>query len=101
MALVVLLKCYQRLGYFPKLVDVPSAVIDYVRAKLELDEAVEAGYEPSETGGSYQISEDSTRHRPRKSGAVSTKTVAPVRSGRSASVGARTGTGAVPRWSAG
>jgi hypothetical protein len=28
LALVVLLKCYQRLGCFPKLVDVPAVVVD-------------------------------------------------------------------------
>lgn len=27
LALVVLLKCYQRLGYFPKVADVPAAVV--------------------------------------------------------------------------
>jgi hypothetical protein len=30
LALVVLLKCYQRLGYFPKLLDVPVVVVDRV-----------------------------------------------------------------------
>lgn len=42
LALVVRLKCYQRLGYFPKLDIVPSVVIDHVRAALELPEDVEA-----------------------------------------------------------
>ena len=45
LALVVLLKCYQRLGYFPKLADVPAVVVDYVRGKLKLDEVVEAAHE--------------------------------------------------------
>ncbi|WP_051054208.1 DUF4158 domain-containing protein [Frankia sp. QA3] len=49
LALVVLLKCYQRLGYFPKLADVPAAVVDYVRGKLELAEAVEAVHESDRT----------------------------------------------------
>ncbi len=49
LALVVLLKCYQRLGYFPKLADVPAAVVDYVRSKLELAEAVEAVHESDRT----------------------------------------------------
>ncbi|OLM28770.1 transposase [Pseudonocardia sp. Ae717_Ps2] len=49
LALVVLLKCYQRLGYFPKLVAVPPVVVDCVRSKLELAEAVEAVYESDRT----------------------------------------------------
>jgi TnpA family transposase len=49
LALGVLLKCYQRLGYFPKLVDVPAVVVDYVRGKLELDEVVEAAHESDRT----------------------------------------------------
>ncbi|MDR7304480.1 Tn3 family transposase [Haloactinomyces albus] len=49
LALVVLLKCYQRLGYFSKLADVPPAVVDHVRGKLELDEAVEAAHESDRT----------------------------------------------------
>lgn len=49
LALVVLLKCYQRLGYFPKLPDVPGVVVDHVRGKLELDEAVEAAHESDRT----------------------------------------------------
>jgi hypothetical protein len=36
LALVVRLKCYQRLGYFPKLAEVPAVVVDYVRGKLDL-----------------------------------------------------------------
>jgi hypothetical protein len=42
LALVVLLKCYQRLGYFPKLADVPVVVVDYVRGKLERHPALGA-----------------------------------------------------------
>jgi uncharacterized protein DUF4158 len=34
LALTMWLKSYQRLGYFPKLVDVPAAVTDHVRALL-------------------------------------------------------------------
>ncbi|WP_246238311.1 DUF4158 domain-containing protein, partial [Acrocarpospora corrugata] len=42
LALVVRLKCYQRLGYFAKLADVPAAVVDHVRGVLELPDAVVA-----------------------------------------------------------
>jgi hypothetical protein len=38
----VLLKCYQRLGYFPKLRDVPAVVVDHVRGKLDLADGVKA-----------------------------------------------------------
>jgi Domain of unknown function (DUF4158) len=41
-ALLVRLKCYQRLGYFAKLTDVPDAVVDHVRGVLELPDAVVA-----------------------------------------------------------
>jgi hypothetical protein len=49
LALMVLLKCYQRLGYFPKLADVPPVVVEYVRGKLELGQAVEAVHESDRT----------------------------------------------------
>jgi hypothetical protein len=49
LALVVLLKCYQRLGYFPKLVDVPAVVVEFVRGKLELDQAVAPAHESDRT----------------------------------------------------
>jgi hypothetical protein len=42
LALVVRLKSYQRLGYFPKLDAVPVVVIDHVRAAIGLCEDVEA-----------------------------------------------------------
>nr|WP_235264081.1 Tn3 family transposase [Nocardia seriolae] len=49
LALVVLLKCYQRLGYFPKLGDVPDAVVTYVRSTLGVAESVVAGHESERT----------------------------------------------------
>lgn len=49
LALVVLLKCYQRLGYFPKLADVPVVVINHVRAALGLAEDVAAVHESDRT----------------------------------------------------
>lgn len=42
LALVVRLKSYQRLGYFPKLDAVPAVVFDHVRAAIELPEDVAA-----------------------------------------------------------
>jgi Domain of unknown function (DUF4158) len=42
LVLLVRLKCYQRLGYFAKLADVPAAVVDHVRGVLELPDTVVA-----------------------------------------------------------
>lgn len=42
LVLLVWLKCYQRLGYFAKLADVPVAVIDHVRGVLGLPETIVA-----------------------------------------------------------
>ncbi|MGW3471857.1 hypothetical protein ACWDKQ_26100 [Saccharopolyspora sp. NPDC000995] len=52
---MVLLKCYQRLGYFPKLTDVPAIVVDHVRGKLDLADDVNAEADAERTG---------KRHRP-------------------------------------
>jgi Domain of unknown function (DUF4158) len=41
LALVLSLKCFQRLGYFPRPADVPSAVGDHVRRDLELPEGTD------------------------------------------------------------
>ncbi|MEV4128641.1 DUF4158 domain-containing protein [Nocardia sp. NPDC049707] len=49
LALVVLLKCNQRLGYFPKLADVPDAVVSYVRSMLGVADSVVAGHESERT----------------------------------------------------
>jgi Domain of unknown function (DUF4158) len=43
LALAVLLKSYQRLGYFPKLDDVPSVVVRHVSGCLGLGPEVEFG----------------------------------------------------------
>ena len=40
LALAVRLKAYQRLGYFPKLPDIPAAVVDTVRSVLGLPDEV-------------------------------------------------------------
>jgi hypothetical protein len=50
LALAVLLKSYQRLGYFPKVVDVPSVVVRHVRGCLGLDPEVEFGPAAERTG---------------------------------------------------
>lgn len=50
LALVVLLKCYPRLGYFPKLMDVPAVVVDHVRGKLDLADGVKAEADAERTG---------------------------------------------------
>jgi hypothetical protein len=50
LALAVLLKSYQRLGYFPKLDDVPSVVVRHVRGCLGLGLEVEFGPAAERTG---------------------------------------------------
>lgn len=49
LALVVLLKCYQRLGYFPKLAEVPVVVVDHVRSVVGLSDGVAAVHESDRT----------------------------------------------------
>lgn len=49
LALAVLLKCYQRLGYFPKLTVVPSVVVEHVRTALGLVGDVVAVHESDRT----------------------------------------------------
>lgn len=41
--LVVLLKSFQRLGYFPRIADIPSAVTDHVTQQLDVDAFATAG----------------------------------------------------------
>lgn len=45
LSLVVLLKCYRRLGYFPKLRDVPPLVAGHIRVALGVDAGIAAGQE--------------------------------------------------------
>ena len=54
LALVVWLKCYQRLGYFPPAAAIPASVIDRVRATLGLDAGVTAGYDVGRTGARHR-----------------------------------------------
>lgn len=49
LVLVVWLKSYQRLGYFPKLADVPEAVSVHVRGVLELPDEVALGQDAERT----------------------------------------------------
>ena len=49
LALVVLLKCYQRLGYFPRLEQVPVEVVGHVGRAAELRASVEPRYESDRT----------------------------------------------------
>jgi len=47
--LMVLLKCFGRLGYFPKLSAIPDSVVNYVRTHLKLDSHLELGYQYPQT----------------------------------------------------
>jgi len=47
--LIVLLKAFQRLGYFPKLSDIPDAVINYIRTFLKLPPNLDLGYQYPQT----------------------------------------------------
>jgi Domain of unknown function (DUF4158) len=49
LALVVLLKCYQRLGYFPDLVDVPTVVAEHIGGHLGLAADVRSVHESART----------------------------------------------------
>jgi Domain of unknown function (DUF4158) len=48
----VALKCFQRLGYFPRAEQVPPAVIERVRGRLGLSEA--SGWQPPDRTGRWQ-----------------------------------------------
>ncbi len=49
LALLVLLKCYQQLGYFPSLAAVPATVVAQVRARVGLAESVAAEHDAART----------------------------------------------------
>jgi hypothetical protein len=49
LALVLALRCFQGLGYFPRPVDVPVMVVEHVRRGLELPEGTSA-FIGAETG---------------------------------------------------
>jgi TnpA family transposase len=42
--LLLWLKSFQRLGYFPLLTDIPSAIVEHLRAGLALDGTIQPGY---------------------------------------------------------
>lgn len=46
---IVLLKTFQRLGYFPKLTDIPKSLVDRIRTSLSLPDNICVGYEQSRT----------------------------------------------------
>lgn len=49
LGVLVLLKAFQRLGYFPRLETVPAAVIAHLRSCLQLEPGVQPGYETPRT----------------------------------------------------
>ncbi|MEU9056436.1 Tn3 family transposase [Streptomyces sp. NPDC048384] len=49
LALALALKCYQKLGYFPKAAEVPETVVEHVRGALELPEGTGPHYESANT----------------------------------------------------
>ena len=49
LALTTWLKCYQRLGYFPKLADVPDVVVEHLRQLLELAPDVALSHDADRT----------------------------------------------------
>jgi uncharacterized protein DUF4158 len=44
LSLLVLLKAFQRLGYFPTLSEVPTAIVSHVRSGLQVEQDVEPRY---------------------------------------------------------
>src|SRR5699024_11917991 len=51
---MLLLKSFQKLGYFPKLHRIPQGIVDYVREHLNLSPEVTVGYEKSRTMYAHQ-----------------------------------------------
>ena len=47
--LIVLLKSFQRLGYFPKLSDIPNSLVNHIRSSLKQPPEIVVGYENSKT----------------------------------------------------
>ncbi len=54
LALMVQAKCFGRLGYFPRLEDVPDVVVGHIRRDLGLGEDVGAVYDSDRTRGSHR-----------------------------------------------
>lgn len=53
--LMVQLKCFNRMGYFPRLDDVPEAVVAHIRRDLGLGEDVAAVYDSDRTRGHHRM----------------------------------------------
>lgn len=47
--LIVLLKAFQRLGYFPKLSEIPNSIINHIRGCLKMPSEIILGYENNKT----------------------------------------------------
>ncbi len=47
--LVVLLKAFQRIGYFPKVSDVPTKIVDHIRSHLKFPSEIIFGYQNAKT----------------------------------------------------
>ncbi|MGW0809251.1 DUF4158 domain-containing protein [Nonomuraea sp. NPDC002799] len=55
LALMVQLKCFNRMGYFPRLDDVPEAVVAHNRRDLGLGKGVAAVYDSDRTRGHHRM----------------------------------------------
>ena len=55
LALTVALKCFQKMGRFPKSAEVPETVVDHVRRCLELGEPVLPVYASTKTRDSHRV----------------------------------------------
>jgi hypothetical protein len=54
LALMVQLKCFNRMGYFPRLENVPDVVVGHIRRDLGMGEDVAAVYDSARTGKSHR-----------------------------------------------
>ncbi|MBT2401420.1 Tn3 family transposase [Streptomyces sp. ISL-100] len=54
LALLLALKSYQRMGCFPKLVEIPDMVVDFVRRAVELPEGTLPGYASERTAAQHR-----------------------------------------------
>jgi hypothetical protein len=54
LALMVQAKCFSRLGYFPRLKDVPDMVVGHIRRDLGLSEDVDAVYDSDRARGAHR-----------------------------------------------
>jgi len=55
LALTLALKCFQKMGRFPKNAEVPESVVEHVRRCLELDERVLPVYVSAKTRDSHRV----------------------------------------------